>query len=261
MSRASVEDTSAWVRTFRPAPADRPTVVCLPHAGGAATLFREFVTALPEQVRAVAVQYPARQDRLHEPGIDDLHDLADLVTDVLLRVLDGGPPVPLVLFGHSMGALLAYEVAVRMRDGGHRPPEALVLSGRRAPSCPDDTRNHLLDDDRLARVLVDGGGTSSELLEDPEMRAMVLATVRCDYRAVERYAPRDVEPLSCPLHVLTGSQDPRTSDALVRPWELCTTGTTTWHAFPGDHFFVQRCWPAVAAITVDALAGVPTDAR
>src|ERR1700712_4687720 len=115
-----------WIRRFHESPGASARLVCFPHAGGAATYFYPLSRTLAPSIEALAVQYPGRQDRRAEPCVDDIHELADLVAPALLEWADR----PLALFGHSMGATLAFEVAGRLEKAGVRPA-GLFVSGRR----------------------------------------------------------------------------------------------------------------------------------
>src|SRR3712207_5548265 len=132
-----------WVSVFHPAPGDAVRLVCLPHAGGSASFFFPVSKLLTPAVEVLAIQYPGRQTRRHEPGIDSIPVLADEIF-AALRHLDDRP---LALFGHSMGAVLAYEIALRMRRANLPSPVRLFASGRRAPSRYRDEQVHVGTDD------------------------------------------------------------------------------------------------------------------
>jgi surfactin synthase thioesterase subunit len=228
------EHAERWVRRFAPAPAARARLVCLPHAGGSASFFFPVAKALAPTLEVLAVQYPGRQDRRHEPAADNIADLADQVLAALGDLDDR----PLALFGHSMGATIAYEVALRMQDAGLASPAHLFASGRRAPSRYRDERVHELSDDRIVSELRTLSGTNAEMLADPEMLAMILPAIRSDYRAVETYRHEPGRRLDCPVTVLTGESDPRVSVDEARAWDEHTTGPTDLHVLPGGHFFL-----------------------
>jgi surfactin synthase thioesterase subunit len=228
------EHAEKWVRRFQPAPDARARLVCLPHAGGSASFFFPVAKALAPALEVLAVQYPGRQDRRHEPAADNIPDLADQVLAALGHLDDR----PLALFGHSMGATIGYEVALRMRDAGLASPAHLFASGRRAPSRYREERVHELSDDRIVAELRTLSGTNAAMLADPEMLAMILPAIRSDYRAVETYRHEPGRRLDCPVTVLTGDSDPRVSLDEARAWEEHTTGPTDLHVLPGGHFFL-----------------------
>ncbi|HET9143881.1 thioesterase II family protein [Actinophytocola sp.] len=233
----------SWIRRFHPAP-DRPVrVVFLPHAGGSASYYFPFSRELSARADVLSVQYPGRQDRLTEPLLDDVADLADGVTTALLPWLDR----PTILFGHSLGATIAYEVARRLEHDKSVVPQALVVSGRRAPADLRNQGGHTRDDDFLLAELAEMSGTDSQVLAEPELIKMILPVLRSDYHAAESYTFVAGPPLSCPLLVLTGDADSRVSVAEARNWSEYTTGPSTVEVFPGGHFYLADHREAVLA--------------
>lgn len=225
--------SNAWFRSPLPRPGARFILVCFPHAGGAASFFRPWAKYLPSSVELWAVQYPGREDRIDEPCTEDLHQLADLISDALTPVAGRS----FALFGHSMGATVSYEVAIRLQRRWKHAPHALFVSASAAPSpCPHAVREWK-DDDLLAEMRR-LGGTSDELLARPELHALVLASVREDYRMAERYRPRSEQLLTCPVTGLVGDRDPKASISAVRGWARFTRGNFDLHLFAGDHFYL-----------------------
>ncbi|MER6268141.1 alpha/beta fold hydrolase [Streptomyces sp900105755] len=215
-------------------------LVCFPHAGGSAGFYRPLAAELAGHAEVLGVQYPGRQDRYSEPVVTDVHQLADQVAEVLGQGEGGRPRA---LLGHSLGAVVAYEVAARL---GGTAPVALIVSGRPAPSRIRRTTAYLLAEDALAEQVMSLGGTESELLEHPELRSLLLPLIRGDYQASETYRFRGGPPLHCPVVAVTGDDDPLTpvADALV--WAEHTTGPFQLHVLSGGHFFLNEHWAAVA---------------
>ncbi|GAA3435901.1 thioesterase II family protein [Kutzneria kofuensis] len=233
------------MRRFHPAPAARARLVCLPHAGGSASFFFPLAKALAPAIEVLAVQYPGRQDRRHEPPVGSIPALADDILDALRHLDDR----PLALFGHSMGAITGYEVALRMADAGLPAPVHLFASGRRAPSRYRDESVHQVSDDRLVAELRTLGGSDAAMLEDPELLEMILPAIRGDYRAVETYRHDPGRRLDCPITVFTGDADPRVSLDEARAWTRHTTGPTDLRVLPGGHFFlVEQAVPMIRTI-------------
>lgn len=223
-----------WVTIATPSPESSVRLVCLPHAGGSASFFFPVSRALAPRVEVLAVQYPARQQRLREPGIDNIPEYADQIFAVLAELDDK----PLALFGHSMGAILAYEIALRMQQAGRPAPVRLFASGRRAPSRYRAGRIHEGTDAQVVAELKRLGGPNPALLADPEMLELILPAVRSDYTAIERYRHEPGRRLDCPITAVIGDSDPRVSDDEARAWADHTTGSFDLKTFAGDHFYL-----------------------
>ncbi len=225
-----------WLRPINRVVAPELTVVCFPHAGGAATFFRPWGPAAPPGMRLVAVQYPGREDRLREPPVTDLDELADLVTAALHRAGLGGA----LLFGHSLGAAVAYEVAVRLEPD----VRGLVVSGRPGPAADRHTSMHASSDETLCAELLRLNGTPPEVLAVGELRRLILGIIRSDYQLSETWRrtrqPGPVPTLSCPVLACHGSEDTEVSAAEAQAWSAVTGAGFTRLALPGDHFYLTR---------------------
>lgn len=224
---------ASWCRRFRPSRAATARLVCLPHAGGSASFFLPVAAALSPAVDVVAVQYPGRQDRRTEQPLTDVHALADRIHDILFRQ----PHLPVTFFGHSLGASIAFETIRRM-DASDRTPVQLFASGRRAPSAHRDESVHLRDDDGIIAEVHRLNGTASSLLGDDEMMRAALPALRADFQAAETYRCAPGVTIGCPVTVLTGDADPKTTIAEANAWAGHTTSTCSTHVFPGGHFFL-----------------------
>jgi len=240
--------SDTWIRRFHPAGRPLTRVVCLPHAGGSASFWYPLSAALAGRFDVLGVQYPGRQDRRAEPPIADLGTLADRITDALESSAAADDATPLVLFGHSMGAILAFEVARRLRV----PPAALIASGRRAPDRRRVERVHRLDDAALIAELRSLSGTDASLLDDEEVLRMVLPALRADYRAIETWRVTPGNPLTCPITVLIGDADPKVTLDEATSWRDHTTGTFALHTFTGGHFYLTEHQAAVTERIADA---------
>ncbi|MFJ9950205.1 thioesterase II family protein [Kitasatospora sp. NPDC091207] len=250
MARSTTVE-SPWFRRFRPADAAPARVVCFPHAGGSASYFVDYAAALAPYADVLAVQYPGRQDRFGEPGIDSVGVLADRVYEVLLPWADR----PLTFFGHSMGAAVCFEVARRFDRDGVAGPDHLFVSGSRAPSWPRDSAVYRLPDDGLLAEVSELGGTDERLLADPELRAVILPALRSDYTAIETYrsAPDAVVPQ--PITALTGDVDARTTLEQAGDWARHTSAAFELKVFPGGHFYLAEQRDAVLEVVAAHLRG------
>ncbi|MFD6097662.1 thioesterase II family protein [Nocardiopsis flavescens] len=241
-----------WLRRFHDRPHARTTLVLFPHAGGTANFYRDWSADLPAEYALAAVQYPGRETRLREPLPERLEDLADGAAAALEGHLTG----PYALFGHSMGSLVAYETALRLAAGPLGPPVRLFASARRPPGREGTVSGvHLLDDDGLVAVIEKLGGTPPGLLDDPDLRSLVLPAVRADYRNIAAYRPGDPVPLDVPVTALAGADDPSVAPAEVDGWGAFTTRGHVLEVLPGDHFFPVRRRAEVLRIVARDLAG------
>jgi pyochelin biosynthetic protein PchC len=227
---------------------DRPELrlVCLPHAGGAASFFRTWPDSLPPWVEVLAVRYPGREDRLDEPPATCLEDVAAEVARAVTEVADR----PVALFGHSMGSILAYEVGRLLRDGYGVQPVSLFVSGRGAPHrSRSGTRWHLASDDALLAQVGRAGHMAAAVWSDPALRAMALPVLRSDYGMVERYDPGPrPAPVHTPIAAYYGLDDIGCSEAAMQAWDELTVSRFSLVGYPGDHFYLV---PARTALLAD----------
>ncbi|MEO6086828.1 MAG: alpha/beta fold hydrolase, partial [Umezawaea sp.] len=214
----------------------RLKVFCLPHAGGNAQHFLLWRRALPESVEVVPVDLPGHGTRLGEPLVDEWDELvADLVAVIGSRV--GGP---YAILGHSLGALLAFEVARTLERRG-TPPELLVAVGRNAPAAPlSHPPIHALPDLPFFGALRRLGGLPDGVLRQPELLRMFLPALRTDLRLAEHYTRAPGPGLSCPVLAVSGQDDRMTDAAGMADWSAETTGECEVVRVPGDHFPLQR---------------------
>lgn len=238
-----------WLHRFTDRPGARVSLVCLPHAGGTADFYRDWAPRLPPHIELFAVQYPGRRERISEPPITDMGRLADAIGAVLTR-LDR----PYALFGHSMGAAIAYEAVLRTPSD----PVRLFVSGREAPRRSRPGQVHRRGDEGLLAELKRLGGTPAELLDDSELRALVLPSVRADYRLIETYRPTVAEPLSCPVTAFVGESDPDAPIAEVAEWAETTDAGFELRLFLGDHFYLKAPGTDVVAEVVRRLGFWPS---
>ncbi|MFC0105714.1 thioesterase II family protein [Kibdelosporangium aridum] len=241
--------STAWLRRYHPGGTGSARLVCFPHAGGSASFFHPVSARFSPDADVIALQYPGRQDRRREPCLDDIATLADRITAELLPIRHR----PTVLFGHSMGAVLAFEVAWRLERMAGFESCAVIASGRRAPSARRAESVHRLDDEGIIQELRQLNGTDAAVLGDDEILRMALPAIRGDYRAIETYECDTDRRLRCPITVLTGDTDPKTTLHEAQSWSLHTEGEFRLRSFPGGHFFLTQHQAEINLIIADEL--------
>ena len=247
-----------WVVRLPPRPRARLRLLCFPHAGGNAWMFRQWASHLPEDIEVCGVQLPGHVGRIHEAPVSDFAAL-------LARLVEGLAPeieMPVALFGHSLGALAAFELARQMRERTGRLPVHLFLSGRNAPDMTDDLDDVLkLDDEAILAKLRELNCTPEPVLRDRETMQLMLPILRADFALCNSYAYRDRAPLDCPITVLYGLGDPQTDPAGLDGWQRQTTRAFRMQAFTGDHYFVATEERAVVQRIAGELRATPACQR
>jgi surfactin synthase thioesterase subunit len=219
-------------------------VLCFPHAGAGASSFHQWRFLLPSDVHPCAIQLPGRENRITERPFTRLSALVETLVDVLEPVLQP----PFALFGHSMGALVAFELARRLREVGAPQPMRLIVAARRPPQLPFlEAPLHELPDAAFLAEIRRLKGTPDAVLAHPELMQLMTPLLRADMALCETYQYLDDTPLECPISVLAARGDPSADPDGMADWRLLTTARTVVHAFEGDHFFVQRDGAAVVA--------------
>jgi len=223
---------SHWFMVPRPAPAPALRLFCIPYAGGGASMFQRWAARLPAGIELCAVQLPGRETRLDEEPFDRF----DALELALLPYLDRR----FALFGHSMGAILAFELARALERRGAGPAH-VVASGRAAPQLADRRAPiHGLPPAQFLAEVSALGGTPPELLADPEVRRALLPALQADFAAIERWRHSPGPPLTAPLTAVGGAADPRIGRAELDPWRAQTTGGFALQLFAGGHFFLRE---------------------
>lgn len=244
-----------WFRHYRGAVAPRVRLVCFPHAGGNARLFHGWASRLPADVELLAVRYPGRQERMDEPCVETMDELAGRISEALAPLHD----LPLVLFGHSMGAAVAYEVALRLEDpaADGAGPALLLLSGRAAPHVTRPTALHRAADDVLVAGVTRLGTLDGDAYAVPELRELLLPVLRADYRLIETYDRKRPPVLRAPMVAYLGDRDPGVTRPGVEAWSELTGGDFTVRSFPGDHFYLAPREAELTADIAERLARLP----
>ncbi len=245
------DEFTTWLRRLHTGPDTPRPLVCFPAGGGSASNYRALAEHLAP-AGVYAVQYPGRQDRLGDPVVPSLTDLADHITRAMSPLLAAGP---VALFGHSMGATVAFETARRIEQRGG-VVTTLFVSGRPDPSFAEHATLHRGPDiDLIAELerLANDPGSVRILRTEPDLAAMVLPAVRNDYRAVETYRYRGTGTLVCNIVALLGREDPTTTPAQIEAWREHTSGSFDVRFFPGRHFYLDERPHEVAEVVREKL--------
>jgi len=231
----------SWISVTTPRPDATWRLVCFPHAGGGASSFFSWSRELAHiPVEVATLRLPGREARLREAPLDDLPTLVSHIDEALEAFGDGRP---VVWFGHSSGARIAFEVARRRRARGRSLPVHLVVSGAPAPDVVRSTPTlHRIasDDEFLHAVASAYSGVPAAVMEHQELRALVAPALRADLKMHERYVYTVEEPLPFPITAFGGSADTSVSESWLRGWERHTAGEFHWQMFPGDHFYLHE---------------------
>jgi len=225
-----------WISQLRPNPRASLRLFCFPYAGGGAAPYRPWADVLPRNVEVCPIQLPGREMRIKQAAFSNVFALVDALVPNIVPLLDK----PFALFGHSMGALVAFELARRlMRD--HNPlPERLFVSARVAPSVLlKSPPIHNLPDDELIREIVQLNGTDKDVVGQTELMKLVLPTLRADLALHEEYRYAEGPLLECPIVAFGGLQDFKVSAEDLDAWRNHTSGAFTKRMLAGDHFFIS----------------------
>ena len=242
----------------KPLAAPRGRLICFPHAGAGASTFQPWAAPLSEAgIEVRSAQYPGRENRWGEPLLRSVEAMAEHWYEHW-PALAGEDGVPVVIYGHSMGVLVAYELARRLH--GTAPDlRRLILGGRNPPHLPSvhPPIHHQPDDAFLAAVAERYGNLPAVLLADPEMRELMVPVLKADFELVDEYrADESAMPLAVPLSLLNGTEDPFVSLATLPDWQGYTSDSCRWEQIKGGHFFHQQNREPVILLIKQELADI-----
>lgn len=234
MSTGALLRTACFHR-FKRSTQPRLRLLCFPYAGGSAHIFRDWANVLPPEIELLAYQPPGRGSRLAERPAASIASTTEAVYESILPYLNS----PFAFFGHSMGALIAFELVRELRRGGELAPVRLCVSAHRAPHLYSQAPQiHDLPDALFLQKVRDLKGTPNDVLANEELVHLLLPALRADFRACETYRYRNEPPLSCPITVYGGILDSITREELAA-WRIHTTSQSQLRLLPGNHFFLH----------------------
>ncbi len=242
-----------WITCPSPNPRARLRFFCLPYAGGGAAAFRTWSNDLPAEIEVCPIQLPGRENRFQEPRFTALLPLVQELGAVMRPYLD----MPCAFFGHSMGALIAFELGRYLREQLGSLPLHLFVSAHGAPQLPNPTTAiYDLPDAEFIERLRSLNGTPGEVLAHAELMQILLPLLRADFSIVGTYMYSSELPLACPITAFGGLQDESVTQDELTAWREQTSGSFALHMFTGEHFFLQSSHPAVLRVLSQELGRI-----
>lgn len=231
-----------------------PRLFCVPYAGGGASVYRQWARVAEGRIAIYALRPPGRESRLGEAPFEHAVPLAAALADAITpMVADGGS---YGLFGHSMGALVCFELARQLHNRGLPPPRRLFASGRRAPSSPDPEPLHDLSAEEFLAKVIGLGGIPHEVLDEAGLIDLVAPTIRADFKVAETYRLASEAPLMCPISAFGGLDDHTLTEDDIDGWRAFSSDGFIKRMLRGDHFFINSERDAMVELVVSDLAGL-----
>lgn len=245
---------STWFKLLQPQPLARRRIFCFPYAGGSSSIYQHWPSTLPPDLEIYSVQLPGREGRYFEPPFTRLEPLIHALADAAGPYLDR----PFVCFGHSMGALIGFELARELRRRSLPTPERLYVSAFRAPHTPSPhSPLHVLPDAEFLAELARLDGAPEEIWQDVELRQLMLPVLRADFALCESYSYVEEPPLDCSIVVFGGLDDREVGRDALRAWEKHTNASCRLAMVPGNHFFIHSSRSALLQTLAQDLGPAP----
>ena len=228
--------SNKWVVPMNAQPNPRMRLFCFPYSGGAAHVYAKWHEKLPPDVEVNAIQYPGRSSRFIEPLLTTMADMVRGAYDGIQHLLDR----PFALFGHSLGAAIAFEVCRKLEQAG-QTPVFLFPSGRNAPHIDSDREEiHHLDEAAFTEEIRNFNGTPKEVLDNPELMELMVPILRADFTLSETYTFQPGPKLNTPMRAFGADADPHVQVEGIQAWGEYTNGDFKAHIVSGHHFFIQN---------------------
>jgi surfactin synthase thioesterase subunit len=241
-----------WLPYRKPKNDPRVRLFCFAHAGGAASVYRDWNEVLPPEIEVCAVQLPGHESRLMEEPITRMERLVETMAPALAPLLDRPP----AFFGYSLGAAIAFETACAVARTYGQPPAGLFVCARRAPHLPSHLGPlHLLPEAQFKDKLRALGGTPEEALNNAELFELISPVLRADFQLNDEYSSgRDSPALNCVVRAWGGYGDSEVSQADIDAWRTCTSGAFSMRMFAGSHFFLKQNLTAILGEVRESLS-------
>lgn len=225
-----------WFMIFKPNSNASIRLFCFHHGGGSASIYRCWVKDIIDSVEIVAIQLPGREERYNEQLLNNIN----IIINELYLDFNEYTDKPFVLFGHSLGALVAFEFARALRRNGRPQPKHLIVSGAKAPQIPLESPNiHSLSDSEFIQELRKYNGVSQSMMENKELISVFLPAMKSDFCMYETYEYRNESPLSYPITALGGLDDETFRKENLIEWKIQTIDSFKYYFLPGNHFFIK----------------------
>jgi len=234
---------SQWFGYYRPNPAANVRLFCFPFAGGNAMSYRTWANFLPKEIEVCPIELPGRGSRLREKPVTQLETMIKAIAADLFPFFNNKP---YAIFGHSMGALIGFELIRYLRKMQAQEPVHLFVSGHIAPHVPYNRQPiYDLPDAEFVTELRKLNGTPQAVLDNDELMQLLIPILRADFAANETYVYEDDIPLNCPITAFGGLQDKDVSRADIEAWQKHTSSSFSMYMLPGDHFFLQNVFMSI----------------
>ncbi|MDQ1355588.1 MAG: Thioesterase [Acidobacteriota bacterium] len=214
---------------------------CLPYAGGSAAMYNKWRQYLDRRIELHPLELAGRGRRIYDPLYDSIAEAVDDVYKIIESQLD---QMPYCFFGHSMGGIIAYELALKIKNLQRPQPVHIFFAGRGAPNIPgEDEKNfHQLPEEEFKKEILELGGTPREFFEHPELLDVLMPMLRSDFKIAETYKfpeAGEIKPLDYDISVFIGKEEEVTAGQM-HGWREHTAGICTVYYFPGEHFFINE---------------------
>lgn len=231
---------------------ERIKLFFLPYAGGSASVYLSWKNSLDQSIDIKPVELAGRGKRISEPLYKRIDEAIEDVFEVMSKEIDDGK---YAIFGHSMGAILAFEIAKKINQAKLKKPEHIFFSGRSAlDSLAEPKHIHTLSDDQFIKSVIEYGGTNKEVFENDDLKAVFLPILRADFSMVERYKFQNNNfKLGCDITILNGTEDKLVSFGEIKNWESLTCGSCIFYEFTEGHFFINKYKQEICKIISETL--------